>query len=153
MEYTMLTLPVKDPYLYILMRDDLASLNPGKAVAQGSHATLQFAFDLLRRKAAVTDNSAATFVERTQFLLFDQWQTSTPQGFGNTITKGVKGDQLHPITQAVMRMGLFAGVTNDPSYPLQDGATLHLLSLNTCGYVFGDKSELDILLRQFNLLP
>lgn len=130
----MMDFPSPTPYLYILMRSDLDSLNPGKMVAQGAHAANQFVFEM--------DSSA----------LFEQWQTSTPQGFGVTITLDVSGEQLPLVVDAAKRMNLTAGVTHDPSYPLQDGAVTHLLPLDTCGYVFGDKDDLHILLNQFDLL-
>jgi peptidyl-tRNA hydrolase len=132
----------KDPYLYILMRSDLASLNPGKAVAQGAHAANQCAFEIGELTAESMDI----------INLFEQWQSSTPQGFGVTITLDVSGEQLPLVVDAAKRMGIAAGVTHDPSYPLQDGAVIHSIPLDTCGYVFGNKSDLSILLGRFDLL-
>lgn len=147
--------PEKTPYLYILMRSDLDSLNPGKMVAQGAHAANQFAFNMnhqLDMNHQLGDDSSITPEERAQFALFSQWQTSTPDGFGVTICLDVSGYQLPLVVDAAKRMNLAAGVTHDPSYPLSDGKVTHLLPLDTCGYVFGDKTDLRILLGQFDLL-
>ena len=146
----------KQPYLYILTRSDLDSLNTGKAVAQGAHAANQFAFEMNKLHAAYNHPNVggATANGHNKLLLdmFAQWETSTPQGFGVTICLDVSGYQLPLIVDAAKQAHFAAGVTHDPSYPLLDGKVLHLLPLDTCGYVFGDKSDLRILLGQFDLL-
>lgn len=148
----------KDPYLYILMRSDLDSLNPGKMVAQGAHAANQFTFEMERIEDRVnTDKDNPQLApstlpgERSQYNLFTQWQSSTKQGFGVTICLDVTGRELPLVVAFAKRAGLSAGITHDPSYPLSDGQVTHLLPLDTCGYVFGDKTELRVLLSQFNL--
>jgi hypothetical protein len=132
----------KVPYLYILMRSDLDSLNPGKMVAQGAHAANQFTHEM--------DNLVAMSGKDNH--LYNQWKTSTPDGFGVTICLDVTGYQLPLVVNLAKQAGIAAGVTHDPSYPLLDGKVLHSLPLDTCGYVFGDKSDLRILLGQFDLL-
>jgi len=130
--------PEKEPALYILMRSDLESLNPGKMVAQGAHAANQ--------------SVAMLSKDHSIYPLYEQWRSSTPCGFGVTLCLDVTGDQLPPVVEAAYRAGFAAGVTHDPSYPLQDGQVLHTLPLDTCGYVFGHKPDLYILLGQFDLL-
>ena len=153
-----------NPYLYILMRNDLDSLNPGKMVAQGAHAANQFTHDrrfLLNRIARTGDASLVSPepnippYEWRLWRLYDQWLTSTKDGFGVTICLGVSGDMLHSVVTHIraQHSAVCAGITHDPSYPLMDGKTLHLLPLDTCGYVFGDKDELKVILGQFDLLP
>lgn len=124
-----------EPYLYILMRSDLDSLNLGKACAQAAHAANQF----VRR---VHQN----------YPLFNRWQESTPDGFGTTIVLDVDGATLGKIVDFANLAGFPSGVVHDPSYPIRDGQVTHLIPLNTCGYIFGDKLTLAPLLRQFNLL-
>lgn len=142
-----------EPYLYILMRSDMDSLNPGKMVAQGAHAANYFAFEM--RKAALTvaerGSTAPKGLQRAT-ALFRQWETSTPQGFGVTICLDVDEYSLPLVVNAAHDMGMTAGIVHDPSYPLMDGKVLHLLPLNTCGFVFGDKPKLEALLGQFSLL-
>jgi len=141
-----------EPYLYILMRSDLDSLNPGKMVAQGAHAANQFVHELEPAIAQVGDQGQnAPKVMQRHVALYRQWSSSTPQGFGVTITLDVTGAQL-PIIVDAAKLYFAAGVTHDPSYPLLDGAVLHLLPLDTCGYVFGDKSKLEALLSHYKLL-
>ena len=45
-----------EPTLYILMRNDLASMNPGKAIAQGSHATNIFERELVKWSSFESDH-------------------------------------------------------------------------------------------------
>ena len=156
-----------NPYLYILMRNDLDSLNSGKMVAQGAHAANQFTHEMkplldriARRDEAHEAGEAVEDIPRPQWRLwrlYDQWIGSTPDGFGVTICLGVSGAQLASVVTHVKEhshaASVCAGITHDPSYPLQDGPTLHLLPLDTCGYVFGEKDELRVVLGQFNLLP
>ena len=139
--------PEKVPYLYILMRSDLDSLNPGKMVAQGAHAANQFTHEMDTIIAGMEQNNPVA-----SYFLYQSWKTSTPHGFGVTICLDVSGQQLPLVVSAAKRANFVAGVTHDPSYTLLDGKVLHLLPLDTCGYVFGDKSDLRILLGQFDLL-
>ena len=156
----MFAIKESEPYLYILMRSDMESLNPGKMVAQGAHAANYFAFQTARMVDEITAvdagevNLIETYVEkiRRHIRLFKQWETSTNQGFGVTICLDVDGDSLPLVVTAASDMGMVAGIVHDPSYPLMDGKVLHLLPLNTCGFVFGDKPKLEALLGRFNLL-
>jgi hypothetical protein len=137
-----------NPYLYILMRRDLDSMNTGKAVAQGAHAANQMVYCL---NASGTDD---------QKKLLKEWEGATQQGFGPTITLGSYDDDapldeitLTNVVEFAQKAGFIAGVTHDPRYPLKDGKVCHLIPLNTCGYVFGDKDALKPLLGQFGLHP
>lgn len=148
-----------EPYLYILMRSDLDSLNPGKMVAQGAHAANQFGYEmnrLVEEGYVDADNRDTepklTDEQRRSVALFRQWETSTRQGFGVTICLDVTGEQLPLVVEAAQAMGIPAGVTHDPSYPLKDGEVYHSIPLDTCGFVFGDKPKLTALLGQFDLL-
>ena len=147
--------PEKEPALYILMRSDLDSLNPGKMVAQGAHAANQAAFEMrkLRERVNHPNSGGATKTVANDRLLdmFEQWETSTPQGFGVTLCLDVTGEELPLVVEAAKSSGFAAGVTHDPSYPLRDGGVTHSLPLDTCGYVFGNKPDLGILLGQFDL--
>jgi peptidyl-tRNA hydrolase len=130
---------VDDVYLYILMRQDLASMNAGKAVAQGAHAANQMVYEIAR------DNP-------THMGWLDQWQAATGKGFGTTITLDVPGTKLVTVTEWAKTLGLHAGVTHDPTYPLMDGPTLHLIPLDTCGYVFGPKAWCRAAVGDFKLM-
>jgi hypothetical protein len=147
------------PYLYILMRNDLDSLNPGKMVAQGAHAANQFTYEMKPLEACIArrerNRESVSSSDFKLWRLYDKWIMSTSSGFGVTISLGVNGTLLHTIVNMVngADLSMCGGVTHDPSYPLMDGKTLHLLPLDTCAYIFGDKDELQVLLGQFDLLP
>ena len=104
------------PALYILMRTDLDSLTPGKAMAQAAHAANQF----------------QTY---TKFSVKDTpWFDG---GFGTTIVLGVTTEkEMIEITQAAVEDGFEGGVITDSSYPIRDGSVTHHLPLMTCGYAF-----------------
>jgi len=140
-----------NPYLYILMRTDMESMNPGKAVAQGAHAANQFVHEM--GTLATGGNGLLSVNEKLNLLMFENWEASTPHGFGVTITLEVNLDWLELITQSAKTAGHISQVTLDPSYPLRDGDFLHLIPVITCGYIFGDKEKLKVLLSQFNLHP
>lgn len=129
-----------DVRLYILMRTDLASMNPGKAVAQGAHAANQCVAEIDITRSDRKD-------------LLTEWETQTRSGFGTTITLGVNEKTLRERIAIARALDIHAGITHDPTYPLLDGATLHLLPLDTCGYVLAPKAAADLVLFGLNLMP
>lgn len=131
-----------NPYLYILMRTDLASMNPGKAVAQGSHAANAF----IHEASIMPENSNLSSLIR-------EWSRQTHQGFGTCITLGVNAEQMYEVTVAAQAEGFHANIVHDPTYPLRDGDFVHLIPLDTCAYVFGDKDALAPILADLNLMP
>jgi peptidyl-tRNA hydrolase len=152
--------------LYILSRIDLLSMNPGKAVAQGCHSANQFMFNANRsrnehyknindqnRKSLGADVPTICKKQQEFVDLVDEWENSTSDGFGVTICLGVNYDQLKSAVLVARAMGFEAAITHDPSYPLMDGSFLHLLPLDTGGYVFGDKEALFPVLGHLKLMP
>jgi peptidyl-tRNA hydrolase len=130
---------LSEPYLYILMRTDMASMNPGKAVAQGSHATNLF-------ENAMKHGTRSDL----QKQMFEHWKGD--RGFGTAITLSVDGSQLQQKLLAAAQEGYVTGVCHDPTYPLRDGSVTHLIPLDTCGYVFGLKGELASILGDLSLM-
>jgi len=128
--------------LYILMRTDLASLNPGKAVAQGSHATNLFVSQIEELRKGWPE---APNVEAYTAWLADR-------GFGTAITLGVSGAVLTDIIGQAVDCGCIAGVCTDPTYPLRDGDVTHLLNLDTCGFIFGNREMLIPLVGDLDLM-
>lgn len=127
------------PVLYILMRNDLASMNAGKGMAQASHASNAFmkhlndtVFDLLE-----VDDEVGHEIER----LANIWQLETDQGFGTVLVLGVNEVQMRTAVDVAESLGFVAGIVHDPSYPLRDGDFCHFLPLDTCAYIFGDKND------------
>ena len=133
------------PVLYILMRTDMDSMNPGKAMAQASHASNAF----------VSNAEPGYNVDEE---LFNAWQESTPQGFGTVLVLGVNEAQMRTAVQIAESFGVDkfpCDIIHDPTYPLQDGDTTHFIPVDTCGYIFGDKEDplLEAIIGKFELHP
>lgn len=131
-----------NPVLYILMRNDLDSMNPGKACAQAAHAANQF----------VELNRDDPFVK--------EWQNSTIGGFGTTLVFGAPKHIVEDISDAiekifgyenVMTERIIRGIVNDPTYPVKDGQCTHYISVDTCAYMFGDRDQLYKFIERCNL--
>lgn len=127
--------------LYILMRTDMASLNPGKACAQASHAANQCVNEILSKSG-----------DRELLSLLRRWERDTGHGFGTCIVLDVNESAMRGIVHLAVEKGLHANIVNDPTYPIVDGATVHKLSVDTCGFVFGPKSKADPILQHFPLM-
>ncbi len=124
---------VKERYhaiLYIIMRTDLASMNPGKAIAQGSHAS----------------NAAAKHAENMVPGLYEDWRgESFRQNFGTVIVLAGKNmeaiqdllDEVaaKTITSTDPFQSNVRGVVLDETYPLRDGSVTHHIPLETCAYI------------------
>lgn len=136
MEYTK---PI--PVLYILIRDDLDSMNPGKGMAQASHAASAFALAM----TSDSDNQD-----------YQNWVNETKQGFGTVLTLATNKRKMSAVVQVANACGFIADVIHDPTYPLVDGKTVHVMPLDTCAYVFvGDKDDpmARAILGNFSLHP
>lgn len=123
-----------DATFYILMRTDLDSMNPGKAMAQASHAY----------------PAMAAYVKRywgeSSFFsdLLERWQSQSEQSFGRTIVLGGTPGEISDVLQRARHFpDVLAEWVVDPTYPLRDGVATHLIPLQTCAYVFGptDRGE------------
>jgi peptidyl-tRNA hydrolase len=129
--------------LYILMRDDLDSMNPGKAMAQASHASNAFVYGrkLMRHGSPVNEN------------LYQSWETETHQGFGTVLVLAVNQAEMEQAVTVAKIAELETGIVHDPTYPMQDGETCHFIPLDTCAYVFGDKEDpvLTAIVQNFEL--
>ena len=110
------------PTLYILMRDDLDSLNPGKAIAQGSHATDDFEW-------ACNHELEEPFLEAVK-----EWRED--RTFGRCLCVAAKPHQIEEIVDIAEDSRFPAGTVVDPTYPVSDGEVIHALELLTCGWVF-----------------
>ena len=107
------------PVLYILMRNDLDSMNPGKAMAQASHASNAFIHE-------VTENA----------FNVQEWQECTDQGFGTVLVLGGSMKDIAETISEAKEAEYIAGVVHDPTYPILDGAVCHHIPLDTCAYMF-----------------
>ena len=138
-----------NPVLFLLMRTDLDSMNPGKACAQAAHA------------ANALEHHYLNLLEHTEanddlVIAYDKWQKQTPQGFGTTIVLGGEMDNIRVDIDHLADTGFLAGVVHDPTYPLVDGSVTHLIALDTCAYVFApdkDDYKLRLVLNKYKLHP
>lgn len=138
----------KDPALYIIMRTDMASLNPGKAMAQAAHASNAFIWDY--RERVFDAHSGVNLIN-----LVEMWQNETKQGFGTTIVLGGFMSDISDTLLEIEKMGIpdnISGLVYDPTYPIRDGDVTHLIGIHTCAYVFCDRTSVSAeILRRFNL--
>lgn len=132
-----------DPRLWILMRSDMVSMNPGKAMAQATHAANAMVHCI--KNAKCKDDKA----------LLAKWEKETPEGFGTCIVLDV-GTESHlkdTIQDALEIDGTSGNSIFDPSYPIKDGTVTHLVNVRTCGWIFGDANnpELRKILNKYPL--
>jgi peptidyl-tRNA hydrolase len=127
--------------LYIIMRSDLDSMNPGKAVAQGSHATTIFENHLnaliKRFMQAPAKESFKNMNEVKISNSFVEWKKQAKQGYGTTIVLASPSmDDIRGVVDKLNDNGYCAEVVNDPTYPIRDGSFVHYIPLDTCAYAF-----------------
>jgi len=139
--------------LYILMRNDLPSMNAGKAMAQASHASNAFVKKYGQNKHV------------------KEWSNETAQGFGTVIVLSANKKQI----DSAVHNSEVADVVVDPTYPYivnseiaelidksnhavepivkSDGTVvLHRREI-TCAYVFGTKDQLKSVIGHLPLHP
>ncbi len=104
------------PTLYIILRNDLASLSPGKAATQASHATNDF-----EMKTKGLSTVAAWREDRT---------------FGRCITLGGNAEVFRELKEEGKDTTIPWGVITDPTYPVTDGDITHLVSIETAAWFF-----------------
>lgn len=133
--------------LYIIMRTDLESMNPGKAMAQASHASNAFVHEA--EKLARYSKYATEQLE--------EWRGETQQGFGTVLVLGGSMNDIEDTATMLEKGEYICGVVHDPTYPIKDGDVTHFIPLNTCAYVFVPNKEDDplarVLLSRFDLHP
>jgi hypothetical protein len=97
-----------EPTLYLILRRDLQDMNPGKAVAQGSHATDDF--NAWKNKIIRYDYQYSSKLI-SEFL---RWQED--RNFGRCIVLQGTLEEMANIVQC----NDFADLTTDPSYPWEN---------------------------------
>lgn len=129
-----------NPVLYILMRTDMESLNPGKAMAQAAHAgnALETRCNREVQVGLLEGNLSAEMLGDA----YCAWKHQTSQGFGTTIVLGGSMSLISMDVKRLQGLGYLADIVHDPSYPIRDGDVTHLIPLDTCAYVFApDKDD------------
>lgn len=147
----------EEPRLYLLVRNDIESLNAGKAVAQGSHAGHKFMWAMLG--AAFDDQN----MRRPEVKdAFNDWvhqadlahgQMVEEQGFGTAIALHATPEQMEKAVRYARLIGMPAAIAHDPTYPLKDGSKVHLIPLDTVAYVFCGRIAGEMLMSRLSLMP
>jgi hypothetical protein len=163
--------------MYILMRTDLPSMNPGKAMAQAAHASNQCVREIRKK---LKDGAQKGPASPSLSDMFESWEAQTHHGFGTTIVLGATGRELGNILDKMKfscsknePMCVFGEVL-DPTYPIsipnsdvaslltrditlvkneETGSLTALIPMVTCGYVFGVKEEVQPFLEGLSLHP
>lgn len=125
--------------VYLLVRTDMASMNPGKGHAQSHHAGTQMA--LKDRHSWSTKHEA----------WLKDW--AGDRGFGTVLTMGCDNRQMNAALAIAVRLGFPCAVINDPTYPLLDGSVVHEFPLDTCAYIFGPKIAIERAVAPLELHP
>jgi len=141
------------PILYIILRNDLYSMTPGRALAQSSHIGHCLTHDM---------HDFQTVADPVTNM-FKKWKKSTTQGFGTAIV--LAGGTENDIIECLKKVTQYGETQNppeaacnivmDPDYGVRDGGTTHYVSLNVGAYVFCDKNNpiLQDILSVFPLHP
>ena len=138
------------------MRNDLASMNAGKGMAQASHASNAF----INKYSKLPD--------------VKEWQKSTDQGFGTVLVLAADEYQINEALEKAEQVNLARGVVIDPTYPYK--TTVELAKLipksvdtadrfarngevtlfrkeATCAYIFGTKEQTKEAVGKLSLHP
>jgi len=113
------------PRLYIIMREDLWDMNPGKGMAQAAHA--QADFDTYVENRYTNDDFRSAHI---------QW--SEDRNFGVTLVLSATLNQMHEIRTHIDH----SDITVDPSYPYSNWyGKIFTREEPTCmwAFVFTDK--------------
>ena len=128
------------PLLYILMRNDMDSMNPGKAMAQASHASNQF---------VATMEGEAYLLPKDAHDIYNEWLQC--DGFGTVLVLEVTEAQMRTSVAVADALDLVSGIVHDPTYPLRDGDSTHFIPVDTCAFVFGNKEDCTPVVGNFEL--
>ena len=96
---------MSDIVLYLLMRDDIPSMNPGKLAAQASHVS----------NACV--NRIKKSKNRKLKSMLKEWELQTDNGFGTAICLATNENDLFPVLTATDNY--IYDIVYDPSYPCE----------------------------------
>lgn len=124
------------------MRNDLNSLNPGKACAQAAHA----ANCLSEYFHRVDVKSYKNLIEK-----YDEW-LGGDRGFGTTIVLEANIDEINEVLAKADESYITSGSVIDTSYPIQDGKVTHHIILTTCGFLFGPPSKIKEITKNLILM-
>lgn len=94
--------------LYIVMREDLWDMNPGKGMAQSAHAQADF-------DAYIDDNCEPEYSQYNK-LWVNVLEWREDRNFGVTLVLSATLDDMHKIHETITH----SGMTVDPTYPYRN---------------------------------
>lgn len=128
-----------DPVLYIIMREDLWDMNPGKGMAQAAHA--QALFDLYEEEMKANVAQEKYQPEREFLEAVSDWRGVNDHclGFGTTIVLSAPKKQWMEISMGFEHYGY----VEDPTYPYRNHyGQVFTASEDTCMWAFAtNKAE------------
>ena len=132
-----------DPAIcYCLVRVDMPDFLWGRTCAQVHHCGTQMTEELLAKN--FPDLNA----------LYAEWKED--RTFGTVLTLAVSAAEMRQAVSLAQIIGLHAGVTHDPTYPIfiKDGDRTQVVTapVDSCAYVFARKSACGPVLGKFDLL-
>ncbi len=137
------------------MRNDLDSMNAGKAIAQGSHAANAFVQHFHGFAQEYNSRSKQSHFEAETMRSFNEWENSTTQCFGTVLVLEASMSSIYAVVNSFKGLHYISDVIHDPTYPIVDGEVVHHIPLDTCAYVFvpnkGTDQHASSILKQFPL--
>lgn len=134
--------PIDPVICYVLVRVDAPDWNIGKFLAQVHHNGCE----LTETVFALNDPGVNA--------LYAEWKED--RRFGTVLTMAVEAAEMRQFMSFATILGLHNAITHDPTYPMRyvDGGQTRYVTapVDTCGFVFGRKSECAKILGNKNLM-
>ena len=131
-----------EPRLYIVMREDLWDMNPGKAMAQAAHAQADF-------DAYIEDTCGPNYTQNSK-LWSNVLRWREDRNFGTTLVLSAPLDDMREINDSMFH----SGMTFDPTYPYRNWYGRVFTSDEiTCMWAFVDNDADSEFMKKFQLHP
>lgn len=144
------------PYLYIIIRSDLPSLNPGKAIAQAVHCGNILIWnnrelDLIKEWAGAMGYGVTITLKAPLHEI--KYAIERAKEFGIWNISGLMVDRTYPIVIPADSLGLVDQTKLSAPFRFTDEnkAVVLYREETTCAYIFGGKDELKPVLGKFEL--
>lgn len=131
-----------EPRLYIIMREDLYDMNPGKGMAQAAHAQAEFSefIHLLKDRSEDPDIETSQLINRT-LDSYDRWisegEPYSARSFGTTIVLSATKPNIDLIIKEAQKYQFGQGIVVDPTYPFKNFyGKVYVAREETCAWVF-----------------
>lgn len=157
-----------NPILYVLLRNDMASMDVGRMTVAASHATSKFLGDAIFNGINVVSTPASPFRlfgSRLLKSMLSRWAGAAL--VGNTVTVEANGAQIESLPKTILSWAEYVmhrkdnanppfmaahGLVYDDCYPVRDGDVVHFPKTLIGGYVFGIRGELEHVMARAPLV-